>query len=121
MMLSLLMLLSWAIPAAATEVTTPEGTIAVIPQTLPQEEELAFGTVCVKNGCRTINGLVPLGGSDRKLDTAQAAFLYETTTGTVVYSYNPDAKVSSGTLSKIVTAMVIKSTANSTRLLKNLS
>lgn len=106
MMLSLLMLLSWAIPAAATEVTTPEGTIAVIPQTLPQEEELAFGTVCIKNGCRTINGLVPLGGSDRKLDTAQAAFLYETTTGTVVYSYNPDAKVSSGTLSKIVTAMV---------------
>lgn len=106
LLLSLLMLLSCIVPAAATEVTTQDNTIAVVPQTLPQEEELTFGTVCIKNGCRTINGLMPLGGSDRKLDTAQAAFLYETNTGTVVYSYNPDAKVASGTLSKIVTAMV---------------
>lgn len=106
LLLSALVLLSSAMPVSATEVTTPETAIAVIPETLPQEEELTFGTVCIKQGCRTINGLVPLGGSDRKLATAQAAFLYEVNTGTVVYSYNPDAKVASGTLSKIVTAMV---------------
>ena len=106
LLLSLLMLLSCVVPAAATEMTTPSDVLAVVPQTLPQEEEPTFGTVCIKQGCRTINGLVPLGGSDRKLDTAQAAFLYEVNTGTVVYSYNPDAKVPSGTLSKIVTAMV---------------
>lgn len=106
LLLSFLMLFSCALPAYAVETTAPSATIAVVPQTLPQEEELTFGTVCIKNGCRTINGLVPLGGSDRKLETAQSAFLYEVNTGTVVYSYNPDAKVPSGTLSKIVTAMV---------------
>lgn len=106
LLLSAVLLLSPVMPVSATVVSEPEATIAVVPETIPQEEELTFGTVCIKQGCRTINGLVPLGGSDRKLDTAQAAFLYETTTGTVVYSYNPDAKVASGTLSKIVTAMV---------------
>lgn len=106
LLFSLLMLLSCAMPVSATETTTPAATVAVVPETIPQDEELTFGTVCIGQGCRTINGLIPLGGSDRKLETAQAAFLYETSTGTVVYSYNPDAKVPSGTLSKIVTAMV---------------
>ena len=81
LLLSLLMLLSCVIPAGATEVTTPDAAVAVVPQTLPQEEEPTFGTVCIRQGCRTINGLMPLGGSDRKLDTAQAAFLYEMNTG----------------------------------------
>lgn len=106
LLLSLLLLLSCAMPVSAAETTDTAATVAVVPETIPQEEELAFGTVCIKQGCRTINGLVPLGGSDRKLATAQSAFLYEVNTGTVVYSYNPDAKVASGTLSKIVTAMV---------------
>ena len=106
LLLCLTLLLSCVLPVSATEVATEETIHAVVPETLPQEEELTFGTVCIKQGCRTINGLIPLGGSDRKLDTAQSAFLYERNTGTVVYSYNPDAKVSSGTLSKIVTAMV---------------
>lgn len=106
LLLALVTLLSCVMPVSATEVTTPPATIAIAPETIPQEEELTFGTVCIRQGCRTINGLIPLGGSDRKLETAQAAFLYETTTGTVVYSYNPDAKIPSGTLSKIVTAMV---------------
>lgn len=107
LLLSVLLLLCCALPASATETTAPAQTIAVIPETIPQEtEEIAFGMVCIQQGCRTINGMVPLGGSDRKLDTAQSVFLYETTTGTVVYSYNPDVKVASGTLSKIVTAMV---------------
>ena len=60
LLLSLLMLLSCIVPAAATEVTTQDNTIAVVPQTLPQEEELTFGTVCIKNGCRTINGMYML-------------------------------------------------------------
>ena len=106
LLLSLLLLLSCVMPVSAAETTDTAATVAVVPETIPQEEELAFGTVCIKQGCRTINGLVPLGGSDRKLATAQSAFLYEVNTGTVVYSYNPDAKVASGTLSKIVTAMV---------------
>ncbi len=67
---------------------------------------LPFGQASILQGCRTIDGKMPLGGSERRLATAQAAFAYETETGTVIYSYNPDNKLSPGTLTKIVTAMV---------------
>lgn len=69
-------------------------------------EKLEFGQVCIQQGCRTIEGMIPLGGTDRKLNSAQAVFLYETNTQTVVYSYNPDLKISPGNLTKIVTAIV---------------
>lgn len=76
-------------------------------EVMPEEEtELGFGSVCILKGCRTIDGYVPLAGSDRKLDTAQAVFCFERNTGTVIYSYNPDTRVSPGVLAKIVTAMV---------------
>lgn len=96
------------IPVSATETAATEGTVAVSPETVPlTTEEPEFGTVCILQGCRTINGMNPLAGSDKRLDTAAAAFLYETKTGTVVYSYNPDMKIASGTLAKIMTALVV--------------
>lgn len=69
--------------------------------------QLAFGSVSILNGCRTIDSFVPLGGSDRRLETALSAFAYERSTGTVVYSYNPDIKVSPGGLTKMVTALIV--------------
>lgn len=91
------------IPTESTETQTTAGdsTPGFNPVT-----EIPFGSVCIQNGCRTIEGMVPLGGSERRLESAQSAFAYEVTTGTVIYSYNPDAKVSPGTLTKIVTALV---------------
>lgn len=68
--------------------------------------ELAFGSVCILNGCRTVDGYVALAGSDRRLDTAQAAFAFERNTGTLVYSYNPDAKIAVGGLTKMVTTLL---------------
>ena len=50
--------------------------------------------------------MMPLAGSERRLDTAVSAFAYEATTNTVIYSYNPDVKVSPGSLAKIVTALL---------------
>lgn len=110
--LSLLLAVSCLQPAFATQVETTVGTTeaitADVPETVYQEtEELEFGTVCIQKGCRTVNGLVPLGGNDRRLDSAQAAFLYEMNTGTVVYSYNPDTQLPSGTLSKMIMALVV--------------
>lgn len=67
---------------------------------------LPFGQSCIQKGCRTLEGMVPLDGSERKLDTASSAFVYETKTKTVIYSYNPDMKVSPGNLAKIVTALL---------------
>lgn len=98
--------------------------VEVVPETVPQNtavqetepgqitpgftptSEIPFGSVCIQSGCRTIDGMVPLGGSERRLATAQSAFAFEVTTGTVIYSYSPDVKVSPGTLTKIVTALV---------------
>ena len=68
---------------------------------------LPFGMASIQQGCRTIDGIMPLAGSERRLATSQGVFAYEAKTGTVIYSYNPDVKLSTGTLSKIVTALVV--------------
>ncbi len=101
-----------AMAQATTQATMP--TIPTTEETLPlggnapigAAQDLPFGTVSVQNGCRTIEGMVPLGGGDQILDTAKAAFLYEETTDTVVYSYNPDMKLAPGSLAKLTTAIV---------------
>lgn len=94
------------VSASASETTDNQTFTESAETTEATEAALEFGSVCIQEGCRTIEGMVPLGGNDRRLDTALAAFAYEVTTGTVVYSYNPDIKVSPGTLTKIVTALV---------------
>ena len=99
------------LPVSATETAATVPPDDVVAATLPQmplpTEEPAFGTVCIQKGCRTINGLVPLAGSDPRLATAQSAFLYEVNTDTVVYAYNPDTKVHPGTLAKILLTMIV--------------
>lgn len=95
------------VPVFATETEETE----TIPETLPSAEgETApvaeYGTATVLSGCRTINAQVPLGGSDRMLETSISAFAYERNTGTLVYAYNPDQELQPGTFSKIVAAIV---------------
>lgn len=108
-LLCLVILLQCCIlPAAATDAASntdedqTETTAATVPQTT-----LSFGNVCIQNGCRTIEGKIPLGGSDRILATARAVFVYETTTNTVIYSYSPDMELSPGSLAKIMTALIV--------------
>ena len=95
-----------ALPVAATESTQTEITEAT-EAAIPEIEEIPFGQVCVQKGSRTIEGMVPVGGHDRRLETAQSAFLYEITTDTVVYSYNPDLKVHPGALAKMVLGLLV--------------
>lgn len=87
--------------------TEPTQTEAVQQIAENQSTEIPFGSVCIQKGCRTINGQSPLAGMERKLETAQAAFLYEYQTDTVVYAYNPDLKLHPGTLAKIVMALIV--------------
>lgn len=102
----LLLIQSYPIPVAAAEMTEPS-----LPQeTSPAvtvEAEPVFGEVSIKKGCRTIEGMEPVGGRDARLETAQSAFLYEITTDTVVYSYNADMKVHPGTLAKMVLGLLV--------------
>ena len=94
------------LPVCATALDSTE--TAAPAQELPAATEPpAFGTVAMQSGCRTINGQIPLAGSDPRLATAQSVFLYEVTTDTVVYAYNPDAKVHPGSLAKILLAMIV--------------
>ena len=99
------------VPAAATALEQTEMTESgfrseevIVPAAT---EAPAFGTVCIQKGCRTINGQIPLAGSDPRLATAQSAFLYEVTTDTVIYAYNPDAQVHPGSLAKILLVMIV--------------
>ena len=90
-------------PTDSSDAVSAAETLSVPLETEPP----AFGTVCIQKGCRTINGMNPLAGSDPRLATAQSVFLYEANTDTVVYSYNPDLKVHPGSLAKILLAMIV--------------
>lgn len=90
------------VPVFATETLPIETVQAAAPEYTAGE----LGDITVSSGCRTIEAQVPLGGSDRKLKSAQAAFIYEMNTSTVIYAYNPDLTVSPGALAKLVTAIV---------------
>ncbi len=95
-----------ALPAAASEPTesqVPETTAAPV----LADEQIPFGSVSIQKGCRGIEGMIPIGGNDPRLESAQSAFLYEITTDTVVYSYNPDMKVHPGTLAKMVLGLLV--------------
>lgn len=105
---ALLTVVSCLLPAALAEQeeTQQEETQYIVTDGPSANSDLAFGSVSILNGCRTIDGFVPLGGSDRRLDTAQAAIAFERNTGTVVYSYNPDLKIGPAGLTKTVTALL---------------
>ena len=101
-LLCLLILLQiFGTPALATE-PVPTAPMTAAPVMDPGE----LGAITVSGGCRTLEAQVPLGGSDRIMKTAQAAFIYEINSDTVIYNHNPDLNISPGALAKLVTAIV---------------
>ena len=98
--------------AAETEIPTQ-----TVQETLPSAEgetapSAEFGLATILNGCRTMEAQIPLGGSDRMLDTAVSAFVYERNTGSLIYAYSPDLKMQPGTFTKLVTAIVALENGN---------
>jgi len=100
------------IPASATNTETEGESADQSEPAQTTQPQAVFGTQSVLNGCRTIEGMVPLSGSERRLESASAVFVFDTKTNTVVYSYNPDMKLSPGTLAKLVTAMIVLQTCD---------
>lgn len=97
------------IPASASEIGSTETAVQSaeeMEEDLFAETVIPFGSVCIQSGCRTIEAMKPLAGSDRKAETAQAVMIYEMNTGTMIYSYNADQKLAPGTLTKVMTALV---------------
>lgn len=60
----------------------------------------------VTSGCHSLQAQVPLGGTQQKVETAQAVILYEMNTDTMLYAYNPDMRVNPTGLVKLLTALV---------------
>ena len=102
LMCFLLLVQMLGMSAYATETAPTENVVATLPEYTVGE----LGEITVSGGCRTIEAQVPLGGSDRIMKTAQAAFIYEMNSNTVIYNHNPDLNISPGALAKLVTAIV---------------
>lgn len=60
----------------------------------------------VVSGCRTPDAAVALGGSEKMVDTSKAVFVYERSTGTLIYSYNADQTIYPSSMVKMMTALV---------------
>lgn len=113
LLLCLILALQCAItPAWATEVETTapeatESTTAPVPTgpvyNIPMGLE---GDASITNGCATIDGQQALATDSGIARTAKGAFLYEMTTGTVIYAKNPDAKLYPASLTKVMTALI---------------
>ena len=96
----------YAVPIPVSTEETENETATQESEAPPQGSAIPFGQVSILNGCRTIEGMVPLGGNERRLPSAVSAFVYERNTNTVIYSFNPDMKVAPGSLAKLVTALL---------------
>lgn len=95
LLLSMILLLQLLVmPAEATQADTE----------MPAQGVAA--DISVTQGCRTADGQVPLCGSTKMLSTAGSAMLFETTSGTLMYAWNPDAPMAPSSLTKIMTALL---------------
>ena len=83
LLLTMIMLLSIAVPALG-----------------------ATGTTQSVSGSVGLDAQKPLGGSEKLLETAKAAILYELTSGTLVYAWNPDESIDPSGMNKLLTAML---------------
>ena len=94
--------------ATSTETTAPTGPI------LPEAGSGAVGgnyqetegDASIVTGCHTIEAQKPLWGSNKMLEAAGAAILYEINSGTMMYAWNPDKTMFPASLVKIMTALV---------------
>lgn len=71
-----------------------------------EESDVPAGDVSVVSGCRTLDARVPLFTGLEEEETMRAAILYEVSSETMVYNYNPDLKLSPASLVKIMTALL---------------
>lgn len=103
-----LMLQMLCLPVLAAENTGPTENEATQPEEVVKlpVPDVPFGGAVISHGCRTLDGQVPLGGDEKLLETAQAVFVYEKTTGSIIYNYNEDTTMYPGALAKILTAIV---------------
>ena len=97
--------------AAGQDTTAPEDTTETTQSAAPAAPDIQSslyteGDASVIHGAATLDGQKPLGGNVKRLETAKAALLYEMNTDTLLYTWNPDARVHPASLVKVMTAMI---------------
>ena len=79
----------------ATATETTEATVNLDNIHVPAGEDAS-----VVNGCRTLDGKMPLWGTSQLMPTSGAIMFYEVNSDTVVYSWMPDEAMEPASLSK---------------------
>lgn len=93
--------------AGTTASTEPAGTVEVtVPETPENVGDYTGQDASITAGSRTIEAGSSLHGDGKLLPTAQAALLFEITSGSMVYAYNPDMEIEPSSFTKIMTAML---------------
>lgn len=105
-----LILLIQPLTVYATEVETTAPTGPVLPDpgsgAVDGDYQETAGDASVINGCHSIEAQKPLWGSNKMLEAAGAAILFEINSETMMYAWNPDAQMDPASLVKIMTALV---------------
>lgn len=74
-------------------------------QSEDMHQEVTFGTSIV-NGCHSLDGAVPVMGTQQLVTNMEAAFVYDINTDTVMYAFNADVQMYPASLVKIMTALI---------------
>ena len=100
--------------AATTSTTASEGiTITeIISLGAVEEEELADADMSVTNGCRGIDGQIPMLAAAEPVNNVRSAFLYDYTNDTLIYSQNADEQFYPASLVKIMSGLILAERAD---------
>ena len=85
---------------------------ALMLSALPVSAEETGSNNTVLSGAHSLDGQVPLLGSDSLVTNVQSAIVYETKSQTLMYAFNADEQVSPASLVKILTALLVAERAN---------
>lgn len=68
--------------------------------------EVSQADLAVTSGCHSVDAAKMLSTSEKMTDTARAVVMYELNSGTMLYTWNPDAKIYPTSMVKMMTALV---------------
>lgn len=66
----------------------------------------------VVNGAHSVDGKIPVLGSNRLVDNVESALVLEVGSDTLMYAWNADARVSPASFVKIMTALIVAEQSN---------
>lgn len=80
--------------------------VFLLVSSLGMEVSAATTDASVVSGCHSVDAAKPLSTQEKLLKTSKAVILYELNSDTMVYAYNPDAKIYPSSMVKLMTALV---------------